>query len=395
MSIAKKTMILTILVLVAISVFSFYSTRDQFHKHIDNIEQIERNQKQKNFKLSLDYELKKVANRALEWAVWDDSYNFANGKKPEFLKTTLKLKSWSEISENYFVILDSQKRVLYSKEFSRDGSDPITAPKEIVDYAVANFEQLNKDPRPHFHLLSNNRLVLFGNSGIYDGKKTQASSGLFLFGLILDDVVTKSLHESTGLKFVVTSGTFELDNSELEFKLKEKNLEESTIEFPLFDFKRKGIAKVELTIPRSNLKIGQGFLENQMFNAAIVTIFILFGGVLIFQKVLTEPLQRFVNLTQNLSTQNLKPEQGRGLSIELREILNELIQFQQKHAVAKKSAHKPDAVNISSYNLIQKFEDQLFEFITVSQKLETKTAKLIEDDLLTLISDLTEFVNNA
>jgi PAS domain S-box-containing protein len=141
---------------------------------------------------------------AVDWGVWDETYQFVQDRSPQFIQTNLVPLSLKPINVDLMLFYDSNRRLVYSFEYdwTTDKSHP--APQELTDQIAVHPEALVRSPsaQPQSGLLMvNGQVLIVALHPITDSRGQADPRGVLVVGRYLDGGLRADIAELTQLKF--------------------------------------------------------------------------------------------------------------------------------------------------------------------------------------------------
>ncbi|OPY38246.1 MAG: sensory histidine kinase AtoS [Methanoregula sp. PtaU1.Bin051] len=83
-----------------------------------------------------------------DWATWDDTYDYASGKRPEFIQSSLIPDTYNNFRLNVFIITDRQGRILHAGAYDLSNHTMTRVPQVFMDQLTKDNPLLSMgDPR--------------------------------------------------------------------------------------------------------------------------------------------------------------------------------------------------------------------------------------------------------
>jgi len=206
MSLRKKTLIivsLTIVTLVAILygaseiilLTGFSKLEDQ---HIrNNVEQVVD---------SLHSDVSHLDSTTEDWAAWDDTYAFIDGKNNNYVRVNLVDSVFKTLRLNFILFIHSSGRIVFSKAFDLETEKVMPIPQSIQQHLSLKGPLLFHPHTKSSHagiLLLPEGPVLIASRPILTSENKGPIRGTLIFGRYLDSAEIKRLSEITHLSIAI------------------------------------------------------------------------------------------------------------------------------------------------------------------------------------------------
>lgn len=137
-------------------------------------------------------------SKTSDWANWDDTYDFIEKKKQEYIKKNLTDKAFSELKINLMLFIDHHGRVVHGKAFNLGNQREMTVPQGIQKYLSRDSLILrNSDPASGYAgivLLPEGPMIITSRP-IMTSEGKEPVRGTLIFGRYLDDVEMQKMTE--------------------------------------------------------------------------------------------------------------------------------------------------------------------------------------------------------
>lgn len=136
-------------------------------------------------------------NRTLhDWAVWDDSYYFIQGKYKNYIDVNLTDSTFINLNLNVIMFLDKSWDLYYSKAFDLINQKPAEIPKSLYDHikSLKGLKAFDIHHKSIYGILRfDDRAVLIALHPIVDSKERKEPEGILVFCRFLNDEWAKNL----------------------------------------------------------------------------------------------------------------------------------------------------------------------------------------------------------
>lgn len=138
----------------------------------------------------------------LDWAKWDNTYQFVNGQLPSFPNDNISSPSFLETDTNAVIVINLQSELLYA---SQKNEKAFQETKNILDITpdLDINHVLNRDTQSGF-IRHNGHLAYYVSHLIQDSAKQQKPNGALIFIRDFNQRFFKRLNVPTGVTFELT-----------------------------------------------------------------------------------------------------------------------------------------------------------------------------------------------
>lgn len=214
MSLRKKTLLIIMLVVGSLMFFLYITARIILLNSFVKLEEQEVRKNVKRVLYSFNDDLANLHNITDDWAAWDDTYSFVNGKNKEYVNVNLVDSTFVTLRLNLIMFFDSYGKLIFSKAFDLKEKKAIPMPKSIKDHLSADSPLIR-----HSHLSSNISGIILLAEGpmlvsswpIRTSEETGPIRGTVIFGRYFDSDEIKRLAKKTNLSLTMSR----LDNQDL------------------------------------------------------------------------------------------------------------------------------------------------------------------------------------
>ncbi|HPD61662.1 MAG TPA: CHASE4 domain-containing protein, partial [Thermodesulfobacteriota bacterium] len=168
-------------------------------------------------------------SKAGDWANWDDAYAFVENGNPEFIKTNLTDKTFSELRINMMLFVHSTGRIVYRRAIDLEAEKEIPVPKDLFKHISAPSLLLTHHDLPGKHtgmiLLSEGPLLVVSRP-ILTSRGKGPARGTLIFGRFLDAGEIQNV--AVAAHFPLTLNRFDTDDLPSDFRLAKASFSEKT-----------------------------------------------------------------------------------------------------------------------------------------------------------------------
>jgi len=147
--------------------------------------------------------LKKDQKLLVDWAEWDDMYNYIHYPYEGFVDSNISPSFMFDQSIDFILIFDPEDQVLVSYQYNKGEMIEVYEPRLI--------ETVVKHKNENRIMLHNGRPLIIATSEITDTKEFAPKEGLLCFAYYLDHGLIKSIEEDLELDFKLVSSSEKFD----------------------------------------------------------------------------------------------------------------------------------------------------------------------------------------
>ncbi len=136
----------------------------------------------------------------LDWAAWDDTYQFVQNLNPQFIENNLTLTTFSNLSLNLIAIISSDGTIAYGKLFDSQSGQLLPLPAEVVKELKPDsilLSHQSPESRIYGLLPFDHQYWMISSCPILTSFKEGPIRGAVIFGRLLDAPMQSSLAEHT------------------------------------------------------------------------------------------------------------------------------------------------------------------------------------------------------
>jgi len=176
------------------------------YRSFAELEQAEARRNSERVQRAIAAELQHMARSVIDWAAWDDTYEFVGGRNPAYVEENLYFETLKSLDFNLAFVYDRAGNILWGEAYDLDTGEPLSIP-QLAPGAL----------RPEGVLLANTARdgtvtgilstdagpMLVASSPILPSEDLAPANGTFLFGRLLDEALIAQLREQANADFEV------------------------------------------------------------------------------------------------------------------------------------------------------------------------------------------------
>jgi diguanylate cyclase (GGDEF)-like protein len=307
-SVKLKTLLISTISFFIITIVTFAVFGVIIFRYIDKIEYESINDDFKIVQALIEREEENMHKTTLDWAHWDDTYNFLSGKNKDFfIETNLQDTTLKQLNLNFMFFTDTQGKIVYSMTKDLD--------KETRDLLVNKLLNKSSDSSSLIKL-SNTSAVRSGILSVY-GKmfiidianitttdEKAKSNGNFIVGRYLDTSFTNYINEVVKAKVDFKEI---IHSNEADINIIKKRGDSVILNNPIRDIIGDMSIVSSISKNRYNYQLGKIYFKSMILIFSIILILILFINVIIFNKYILSRLKTLNEFINNVAiTRNTK-----------------------------------------------------------------------------------------
>ncbi|MCK9580893.1 MAG: PAS domain S-box protein [Methanoregula sp.] len=202
----KTSLILIFLLIFSISIISILVTALSLSSY--SALEIDYTDRQVSMAVNtLTEESQTISALAGDWGSWDDTWNFVNGDKPDYLRTNLLPETFGNIRMNLIIIADTNGDIVYARAYDTTNRTMVMAPDSIVDQ-IRPGTPLMYMSNPHGGtegmLVLPEGVMIVASRPITRSDYSGTPRGVIIMGRYLDSVETARLAQLTSPSLLFT-----------------------------------------------------------------------------------------------------------------------------------------------------------------------------------------------
>ncbi len=145
MYVRKATFLTIIITCVCLIAVIYISSSLILFKNIADLENKYAEDNIKRAILALDQKISTLDKTANDWAYWDDTYNYLNGKNPGFVEENLMDNTFSGLGIDLIMLLDNNGRIKVSKLYDSKLKKEMPVDNSITGFIESNLKPSGKE----------------------------------------------------------------------------------------------------------------------------------------------------------------------------------------------------------------------------------------------------------
>jgi sensor domain CHASE-containing protein len=188
MSIGKKLLIAVIFLIFLSFLTTLFFSIVIFRSSYANLEKKTLDNNIERAVNGLSVTTNRLAADTADWAVRDDTYNFALNANDDYIRTNFIDRVFENKNLNLIVVLDKNGKLVHGKAYDLLNHQETAVPAEINRYIASGILTPNTDNSSGISgvVLLANTPLLVSSHAIMTGSSQGTSSGTLIFGVLMD-----------------------------------------------------------------------------------------------------------------------------------------------------------------------------------------------------------------
>ncbi|OGD47042.1 hypothetical protein A3K79_06350 [Candidatus Bathyarchaeota archaeon RBG_13_46_16b] len=359
----------------------------------------------------LSNELSEISSRVTDWAFWDDTYFFVQGKNENYVSLNLLDSTFANLRLNLMVFINATGQVVYGEVFDLNNSTGTAMSQDITEDITFRSTLWNftaKDSKMEGIVLLPQEPLLFSSKPILTSQEGGPIMGALIMGRYID--AREISYLSNTVRFPIAVTRFNDPQAQNGFQIARSSLSNASPIFvePLNADAVGGYALINdvYSNPALILRIelprdiyNQGLTTVTSFMALVAVICAIFGAamIILLEKGMLSTLSKLTNTVKEMGTKEISPHTISRFRTDETSILADAIKdaLSQRLAAIEELAgmvghdlrNPLTSINGAAYYLRTKYESKM-------DARGKEMLKIIEDDVAysnKIINDLSEY----
>ncbi|GEA52188.1 hypothetical protein VIN01S_29920 [Vibrio inusitatus NBRC 102082] len=237
-----------------------------------------------------------------DWGAWDDTYEFIQGKRPDYIEANLGVESFRNGQFDFLFFFDAAKHLYWHGIYDSNSNSLVfdgSFVQSVVDRLEDKLIQTQLDLfslNVHYTglVLLQDKPVVYSIRPILTSKETGPSKGFVLRGRYVDPSLISNFIKQTHVRFKITPVADKTKTYSDEIVVTE--LDDETLEVSSYVFSYGvPIMLVESFFPRDISEQGKVAVQSALITSIVLGFLLLFALWITLRKVVLEPV---MHLTQ-------------------------------------------------------------------------------------------------
>lgn len=224
MKLRQKTLLIIVLTLVSMVVLLVGASQFILLDSYRQLEEDDSNQNVQRARNAIQVNVDDLRKSTVDYAAWDETWQFAQGRYPEHIQTNLHTDVFETIQTDILIILDVDGNVIHDAELDSATNELMPLSQEVVDNILAfpSFTTYQRtDQSTSGIVLFNNTPLIVASAPIITSTRTGPITGTFIWGRYIDAAQIAALAETLKLSL----GIYPIDDPQLPADFKQAQSE--------------------------------------------------------------------------------------------------------------------------------------------------------------------------
>jgi PAS domain S-box-containing protein len=255
---------------------------------------------------AINQEIESLATKLVDWAHWDDPYDFLTTHDPAFITNNLAEGSIDAIKLNALLILDEKLDIVADQISLPADDDKSSYQRELQQLIKSHisyftFKDANENMKGILSLPSG-KIIMIAAQGITTSDLSAPIKGAIVFTRIIDDSFIKNIGQITHLKIA-----FETDKAEKSMftpqNLVHQIIQTDTIEtvIGMLDVEGNLVLYLDIESPRDIFMQGMSIVRYFSFLLCGIAVLFIFLNTYLMSRLVIKPIQSLIRGVKKVS----------------------------------------------------------------------------------------------
>lgn len=202
MKIREKTLAILVVTFIFLSIFLVVATEKIMGESFEQLEKDSVSRNMERAKAAMDTKLKTLSMITCDYAVWDDTYSFVQGKYDNYISESLSPEVAANLDVSLILFFDSANKLYYGSALEQGATEFTNVSTIMLDCIVAN-ERLFSHPasgsQVHGIINSPEGPLLVASHPVTQSSGEGPIAGTLIFAKVIDDELVEELAKRTSL----------------------------------------------------------------------------------------------------------------------------------------------------------------------------------------------------
>ncbi|WP_010628846.1 diguanylate cyclase domain-containing protein [Halomonas sp. KM-1] len=344
---------------------------------------------------ALGAELNHMRRLVEDWAHWDDTYDFIQGERPQYVDSNLYESTLETLDLEMMIFLDADSEPYWIVGYDAQGeftSCPgMMPPCDWASTAVAflgRYTEQSQDDTTRTSLLAASALALGGLSPIHQSRQESLAGGWLAMVRPLSEPWIEQLRDTTGVELELSRVPVQAGSEQI---LERTSPTQMTASRLIPALPSSHAVRIDASLPRQRYQASLETFRFALYWTSGVLIATLLIVLWLLERMVLTPLRQLATFTQRLHQETVPPampatllcrqDEIGMLSREFRHLLEH--QRQQSDQLRDLTLHDP-LTGVANRRL---FDQRLTEVLNDSRASEHHAAMMIDIDHFKLYND--------
>ncbi|MGQ4649993.1 CHASE4 domain-containing protein [Lyngbya aestuarii] len=208
MTLRQKTLLIIGVTLSGLLITLYQSLSAIWLKGFAKIELQQTHQNVKRVVGALTNDLMELDSTTVDWATWDETYNFVEDANQDYIKENLQDEAIANLRLNVMLFTDTTGRIVYGKGLNLQQETAAPVPESLKRYLSTNpgiLEKITVDSSLSGIVVLPESSLLVASRPILNNDRTAPTRGALTFGRFLNEAEIKKFSKLTSLQLSVYS----------------------------------------------------------------------------------------------------------------------------------------------------------------------------------------------
>lgn len=168
-----------------------------FFRFIVNIEDTGVNNSFRTFDSIIDREEQGIKRTSLDWAHWDDTYNFMFDKNEEYIKSNLVSQSLQQLNLSFIILLDKDNNIFYEIDGDIKAKERDVLLDKLTNIRYKKYFNPDKIDASTGTIYAYDNLFIVSEAPITTSDEKAKSNGTLVMGRYVDKELMKYINETS------------------------------------------------------------------------------------------------------------------------------------------------------------------------------------------------------
>ncbi len=256
-------------------------------------------------------ELNHMRRLVEDWAFWDDTYDFVQGERPEYVDSNLYESTLETLDLDLMIFLDAHNQPSWVVGYNDDGdftscpgkASPCDWADTYIDFLQARLESDNEEPQTW--LLAKPELAMAAMSSIYQSREESPSAGWLLMVRPLSTPWLEQLRDTTGIDLNLTSIAH--DNDGARDHLERISANRMTASRAVEAMPDDQLILIDTLLPRQRYQASLETFRFALYWTIGVLVVTLLVVLWLLERIVLAPIRQFSHFTQRVHHDAIPP----------------------------------------------------------------------------------------
>jgi len=149
-----------------------------------------------------------------DWAHWDDTYEFVNGRDPEYIELNLNQNTFENLDLSFLILVDQEGHIFHSLYYSPEDGNFLSFPASFIANMADVLAYSSQNSDASFLKKIGDDYYFLASSEVTDSASTSLPDGRLIIGRIIDENTLRTIEAISGAKITGLSAVDAINVSE-------------------------------------------------------------------------------------------------------------------------------------------------------------------------------------